>query len=103
MNCIRCGVAVTPQGNIFAATDGVISCPNSLPGEAAVHRVAARLPGKPKRGMNPFAQAVIGYTAGRVVGNLLLRSTPPVPPVPTPYNPNQGLVDQTAQYLQSRQ
>jgi hypothetical protein len=57
---------------MFVTLDGDYVCPSSLPGEAAVHRVADRLPRSPSANwVRPAAQAGLGFLSGRLVGNLI--------------------------------
>lgn len=85
--------------------DGDYVCPESLPGEAAVHRVEARPAVLPKSGSNRLLQVVKGllaFTAGRVAGDVLFGGAPnPVQMQPLP--PGTSPVEQAAAYFQSRQ
>lgn len=90
---------------MYVTEGGDYVCPSSLPGEAAVHRVEARpavLPKSGTRWAGPVVRGVLGFAAGRVVGNLLFGGAPK-PTQMQPVPPGTSPVEQAAAYFQSRQ
>lgn len=105
MQCIRCGQEVQSEGRMLVTADGAFGCPSSLPGEAAVHRVDTKPPVLAKRGPGgpgPVLQGLLGFVAGRFVGNMLFGGAPKPAAMP-PLPPGSSPVEQAAAYFQSRQ
>src|SRR5690348_15827428 len=99
MQCIRCGAEVSPQGRMLVTGEGSYVCPASLSGEAAVHRVADRPPvlAKNRSWIAPAIRGVLGFAAGRMVGNLLVGGAPK-PVQMQPFPPGTSPVEQAAAY-----
>jgi hypothetical protein len=87
---------------MYVASGGDYVCPSSLPGEAAVHRVAAAPPVAPKSKpiLSPLASGVLSFAAGRLVGNALFNHKPKTAPVP--FVQSDDPVQNTANFFNSR-
>ena len=104
MMCIRCGAQVQPSGSLLVTSDGGCTCSNARPGEAAVHRVAEKPMVLPKnRSWAPaLIHGLLGFAAGRAVGNLILGGPHQGPAPVQAVSPPTSYVDQANQYFQSR-
>lgn len=99
-NCIRCGAqlaAFDPNRGFFLTADGGYTCPASLRGEAAIHRVANALPPKPpaqKPRGNGFFKTLgimlLSWEAGKVAGDVMFRQQHGYTPTRT-YGPNENV------------